>query len=254
MKQLVTFAHYVLLEAIRTRFFAMIILLLGIGIGLALFLGQIALVENRASQTSLLAAFLRLSAVYAMSLFVIISMVREFNEHTIILSLSLPIKRSTYFFGKLIGFMLVASFVAILFGCVLLYYELLYYVSLWMISLLCELFIITTVSLLCVLTFNQTIQAFSAVIGFYALARSIGTIQLMGYTIHMQHTTTEWLFNQLITLLATLLPDLDTFTQSSWLVYHTGDYHDLLLIVIQTVVYIILLTAMSLFDLYRKNL
>lgn len=254
MRRLVIFATYVLLEAIRTRFFAMIILLLGIGIGLALFLGQIALIENRANQVALLAAFLRLSAVYAMSLFVIISMVREFSEHTIILSLSLPIKRSTYFFGKLIGFMSVANFVALLFGCTLLYYESLYYVILWTVSLLCELLIITTLSLLCVLTFNQTIQAFSAVIGFYMLARTIDTIQLMSDTFHMHHTATEWVITQLINLLATLLPDLNLFTQSNWLIYHSGDVQDLLLIIIQTIIYVILLSAMSLFDLYRKNL
>jgi len=252
MKQLITFANYVLLEALYTRLFAIIILLISSGIGFALFLGQIALIENQANQTSLLAAFLRLSAVYTMSLFVIVSMVREFSEHTITLSLSLPIKRSTYFFGKLIGFVLIASLIALLFGGVLLYYESLYYVSLWTIALLCELLIITQISFLCVLTFNQTIQSFSAVISFYILARSITTIQLM--TTHTQHTITEWITNQFITLLAILLPNLDNFAQTAWLIYHTGNFHELLEIIGQTAIYMLLLTAMSLFDLYRKNL
>jgi hypothetical protein len=51
-----------------------------------------------------------------------------------------------------------------------------------------------------------------------------------------------------------LLPNLERFTQSEWLVYHTGNLGNLTEIVLQTVIYVILLVTMSLFDLYRKNL
>ncbi len=105
---ILTLAALVALEALRTRFFAVIIILLSIGFGLAIFVGQVTVIETLAYQSSLLAAFLRLSAIYVVSLFVITSMVHEFNNHAIYLWLSLPMRRSTYFFGKFSGFALVA--------------------------------------------------------------------------------------------------------------------------------------------------
>ena len=255
MKPILTLAALVALEALRTRFFAVIIILLSIGFGLAIFVGQVTVIETLAYQSSLLAAFLRLSALYVVSLFVITSMVHEFNNHAIYLWLSLPMRRSTYFFGKFSGFALIATLTAILFGAALLSYVPYQQAGLWTLSLFCELLIITALSLLCVFTFPQTVQAFSVVLGFYILARSITAIQLMvqGPLSHSP-SSADQLINGLVQLLAMLLPHLDRFTQSELLVYHTGGVEHLLEIVIQTMIYIILLMSMSLFDLYRKNL
>jgi hypothetical protein len=65
---------------------------------------------------------------------------------------------------------------------------------------------------------------------------------------------TDQFINGLINILAMLLPNLVQFTQSEWIVYYTGSFDNLLEIVVQTIIYILLLIAMSLFDLYRKNL
>ena len=254
IRQIFTLAAYMLLEALRTRFFAVIMIVLLMGIGLTLFLGQVAIVETQAIQSSLLAAFLRLSAIYIVSLFVITSMVHEFNDRSIYLLLSLPMQRSTYFFGKFCGFFLMAAITALLFGGALLNFVPYQQVGLWTLSLLCEMLIISTLSFWCVLTFHHTIQSFSAVVGFYILARSISAMQLMAQGPLNSQSGVDQLINFIIKLLATLLPNLDRFTQSQWLVYHTGNGDDLLEIIAQTFIYILLLIALSLFDLYRKNL
>ena len=255
IRQIITLAIYVALEALRTRFFAVIVMLLLIGFGIALFLGQVTIIESAAYQSSLLAAFLRLGAVYVVSLFVITSMVHEFHDHSIYLLLSLPMQRTTYFIGKFSGFALVASITAILFGVALLGYVPYQQVGLWTLSLLCELLIITALSLWCVLTFHQTIQAFSVVLGFYILARSLSAMQLMAQgPLNDSRSWVDQLINMLIEMLATLLPNLERFTQSEWLVHHTGNVENLLTIFMQTIIYVILLVVMSLFDLYRKNL
>ncbi len=255
MRQIFTLAALVATEALRTRFFAVILVLLLIGFGLTLFLEQVTLIETVAYQSSLLAAFLRLSAVYVVSLFVIASMVHEFHDHSIYLWLSLPMQRSHYFLGKFSGFAIVACITAILFGAALLGEVPYQQVGLWTLSLFCELLIITALSLLCVLTFPQTVQAFSVVLGFYILARSISTMQLMAQgPLSASQSWIDQIINILIKLLAMLLPNLERFSQSEWLVYHTGYLDNLLEIVVQTIIYVMLLIAMSLFDLYRKNL
>jgi len=254
--QIFTLARYVALEAFRTRLFVVIATLLLIGIGLSLFLGQIALIEVQAIQSSLLAAFLRLTTLYLMSLFVITSMVREFNDRSIYLWLSFPLSRSVYLLGKLSGFAIIAWLIAVSSAIPLLKYAPYLQVGLWSFSLWCELLIVCAVSLLFVLTFHQTVQAFSAVLGFYILARSINAIQLMTQS-PVAHSSSSWidsLINQLVTLLAMLLPNFERFTQSKWLVYATGSMEDMGIIAFQTLIYVILLVTMSLFDFYRKNL
>jgi Cu-processing system permease protein len=255
MKAILTLTALVAHEALRTRFFAIIIILLSIGFGLAIFVGQVTVIETLAYQSSLLAAFLRLAAIYVVSLFVITSMVHEFNNHAIYLWLSLPMRRSTYLFGKLSGFILIAIVTALLFGIALLNYVPYQQAFLWTLSLVCELLIITSLSLLCVLTFPQTVQAFSVVLGFYILARSITAIELMVQgPLSSSSSWADQLINGLVQLLSMLLPHFDRFTQSEWLVYHTGSLEQLLQIVVQTMIYVALLILMSLFDLYRKNL
>lgn len=256
LRQIKTLATYVVIEAFRTRFFVIVTLLLFISLGLSLFLGQIAITEIDAVKSSLLATFLRLSAVYIISLFVITSMVHEFNQQTIYLWLSFPLSRGTYLLGKLCGFTLISTLTAFLFGMILLYYAPYLQVGLWTISLCCELFIIITTSLLCVFTFQRIIQALSALLSFYLLARSINVIRLMAQApLHQDSSTWSTQFiNGFVEFIARLIPDFSYFTQTAWLVYDTGDFTVFLTIIGQTTIYGMLLVAMCLFDLYRKNL
>ena len=53
--------------------------------------------------------------------------------------------------------------------------------------------------------------------------------------------------------LAILLPRMDAFTQTAWLVNDVGALPTLFNILLQTVVYVSLLLAAAMFDLYRKN-
>jgi len=51
-----------------------------------------------------------------------------------------------------------------------------------------------------------------------------------------------------------LLPHLDSFTRTEWLLYHTGSLAALAPIAAQTAIFVSLMAAAALFDLYRKNL
>ena len=62
----------------------------------------------------------------------------------------------------------------------------------------------------------------------------------------------QYALNTGIDALALLLPHLDRFTRGDWLVYHDGGVADLAGIAAQTAIYVALLAAAALFDLYRK--
>lgn len=248
-------ALFTFLEALRNRLVWLVLGFVLVGFGLAEFLGAVAITETRQFQSGFMGALLRASAVFIVSLFVITSMVREFNDKGLELVLSLPIPRSRYFLGKLLGFSALAAVVASISGLCLLLYAPPLQVAIWTLSLSCELLIMTALSLLCLFTFNQVTAALSAVMAFYLLARSMTAIQLMG---HFPIVSTDSLAQSVIVGfldgLAFVLPELDRFTLSEWLIYHTASWSQLVPVLGQTLIYVSLLCAAAMFDLYRKNL
>ncbi len=248
-------AYYTLLEALRNRLLWLVVGVLLAAFGLAEFLGAVAITETRQFQSGFMGALLRAFAVFVLSLFVITSIVREFNDKGLELVLSFPIPRASYLLGKLLGFFGLALIIASAAGVCLMAYAPPFQACLWAMSLAMELFIVTAVSLLCLFTFTHVTVALSAVMVFYLLSRSMTAIQLMG---HFPVVSSESLAQDVIVAfldaLAFLLPQLDQFTASDWLIYHSAGWADLLPVVGQTVIYVGLLSGAAMFDLYRKSL
>jgi ABC-type transport system involved in multi-copper enzyme maturation permease subunit len=249
-----TIARYTLLEALRNRLLWLLIGAALGAVGLAGFLHDLALTESHALQAALLGAVLRLAAVFLIATFVITSMVREANDKGLELLLALPLPRSTYLAGKLAGFGALAVLPALLFGALALALAPAGQAALWAFSLLCECWIVAAFSLLCVLTLQQVLPALAAALAFYVMARAIGPLLLIGQAGGAAPDLGQHLLGGAIEVLGLLLPHLDQFTRSDWLVYHGGNSADLLTIAVQTALYVTLLAAAGLFDLYRKQI
>jgi len=253
-KQARTIAFYTLLEALRNRLMWLVVLVALIGIGLSGFLQEIAITESSQIQVALLAAFLRFSAVFLLATFVVTSMVREFNDKGLELVLALQLPRAGYLLGKLAGFAALSLVPALLFGLLTVLLAPAAHAALWTVSLICELWLIAAFSLLCVLTFNQVMAALSASMAFYLLARSVAAFQLIGQGPLSDKSVSQQVINFVIDAIAALLPHLDEFTRTDWLVYHNGNLATLFPLLAQTGIYLALLAGAALFDLYRKNL
>lgn len=254
LAQLSTIARFTLIEALRNRLMWLLAIILLAGLGLSGFLQQLAITESRQIQTALLAAFLRLSAVFLVATFVITSMVREFNDKGPELVLALPLPRAGYALGKLFGFALLALLVALAFGALSLCFSPWQASLIWTISLICELWIIAAFSLLCAFSFHQIMSALAAVLAFYALTRSISALQLIATGPLSQLQPSQQLIQTLLEALAHVLPNLDQFTRTEWLVYHNASLASLSPLLQQTCIYLVLLMSAAVFDLYRKNI
>ena len=91
--------------------------------------------------------------------------------------------------------------------------------------------------------------------GFYLLARALSAIRLISDTpIAGGETPTHQLIARLVDALALVLPALDRFTQSAWLVDGTGAWPLLGGCALQAALYTALLGAAAMFDFYRRNL
>ena len=251
---LISIARFTLKEAVNNRLFGLTLAGLLIMFGLTEFAGELAITESIEVRALLAGSSVRLFIVFTVSLFVITSMIREFNDKGFELILSLPIPRHSYFLGKMIGYMVLGALFILAGGLLLLVYSQASWVMFWMLSLGCELTIMIALSLLCLLTFSNVTVAFVTVMAFYFLARSMHVIQLVSRSPILEyHTVSQEFMNFLVNALAFVMPELDRFTVSDWLL-HGVSGPELVLVVVQTAIYVPLLVAAGLFDLYRKEL
>ena len=113
--QTLTIARYTIIESLRNRLLLLTFLVIGISFALVEFIGDLAITEHRVTQVAILAAFLRISAVVMVTLFVVSSTVRELQDKTLEMILAMPIRRGSYYLGKLIGYFYIALLVSIIF-------------------------------------------------------------------------------------------------------------------------------------------
>ena len=252
--QILTIARYTIIESLRNRLLLLTFLVIGISFALVEFIGDLAITEHRVTQVAILAAFLRISAVVMVTLFVVSSTVRELQDKTLEMILAMPIRRGSYYLGKLIGYFYIALLVSIIFSALLLLYADDEQVLIWMISLFLELILVVALSLVMLFTFNQVPSALTAVFIIYGASRIVTSIFLMAKFPIIAHTSMAQQFmDGIIELMTWLLPDLHRFTQTEWLTYNTADWATLLPLLGQTVVYLVFLSFIALFDFYRKN-
>lgn len=254
MRKAFAVGMFTALEAVRGRLlwlFLVVILAAQLIAGIA---GTAAVTERNAITVGMLAAVLRLAAVLLTALFVVNSVAREQAEKASELVLALAIPRYVYYFGKLVGCILVAMSIAMLCSLPLLPHAAFNQVLLWGMSLSCELALVAALSLVLMFTFSQIPVALTAAAGFYLLARIMDAIRLMA---HGPLVDTQALSSRIIAravdVLAYLLPPLSDFTSSDWLIYGDGGLADMKGIVAQTIVYLAMLAGAGLFDLYRRN-
>lgn len=251
----IVIARFSFLEAIRNRLFLLAIAGLVCAFGLSEFISELAITESHEYVSAILSSLLRIFCVFVVGLFVITSIVREFNDKGFDYLLALSYPRYVYYIGKLLGFCLLSVVVVFSVSLILLVYVDLFSVMVWCFSLILELTIIVALSLLFVFTFKQITVAFSGVMAFYLLSRSMQTIQLVSESPLLQtNTLSQNFINSLLDLIALILPRLDLFAKTEWLVYSNIDFSLLYSNLAQTLVYLMLLSACSIFDLYRMEL
>ena len=247
-------ARYTLLEALRNRLLVLALILVAGGLAFTQFLQQIAITESNQIQAALLAALLRIGAVFVLASFVVTSMVREFNDKVMELILSRPLRRSSYFFGKLAGYAAVALALALISSLPLALFAPAARVALWALSLACELLLVTAFALFCVFTLTQVMSALAAVAGYYLLARSISALQIMAANpLSDALSLGQKVVNFVIDAIAFLLPGLDRMTQTAWLIYSAPTAAEFAQVLAQTAAYALLVCGAALFDLQRKN-
>lgn len=248
-----TIARYNLLEAICGKIIWIVTALLILSVLISLFISQTALTETRESQVALMAGFLRLTSMLVMMFFVVSSVARDFQDKSIELLFAIAMPRCQIFLGKFVGFSLLAFCIAGLYAVVLSFYADISATLIWSLSLWCELSLVALLSLIFILSLENVAVSLMASLGVYSLMRFMPAIQSMGEG-PFQDSVFNQFVNSLLDFIGLLLPDLDHFTQSSWLVFSDPTSSDVFTFLTEFVLFIILFSLVGVIDLKRKTI
>lgn len=245
-------AHYTLLEAWRNRIAWLFVGMVVVCALVSLFVRELALTESDRVQLAALASIMRMGSVFIIVTFVLQGMAREFQDKTLELLLSLELPRTSYLAGKLVGFMLLSAAAALLISLPLLPLAPPQSIFLWSYTHMLELWIVSAFALFCVSTFVQFLPSATFVLAFYVLARSITAIQLISRSSLAEQGAMSDLGRHLADAIALVLPRLDAFGQTAWLMNTTATQISWSSATLQAAIYVSLLFAAAAFDMHRR--
>ena len=247
---------YILLTAVRDWLFIGLLFSVIACLGVSFFLGDLALSEQNATQLSFLAGTTRFILIMGLVLFICFHIRRSFDNREVDFMISRPISRSTFLMSYFISF-------SILSICLLLPVILLIFVVfspnmggflVWSLSILLELIIISTFAIFSSLILKSAVSSVLSCFAFYFISR------LMGFAISnivIPAKISQVGFNSFLEIVlkgvSAILPRLDQFGQSKWLIYGEVSSSTVYLIMMQSIIYVSLLLLMSIFDFNRKQ-
>lgn len=248
--------RYVLLTATRDRlFFGLLIGVLAAAY-ISSVLGSTAMLETAQMSLTFTAASARVIIMIGLIVFVGFHMKNAFEAREIDVLLSRPISRTTLVLSYWLGFAVVASLLVLptialiaLIGTINKTGFLL-----WSVSLLLESWLVVSLALFAALTIRSGVGTVLASLAMYTLSRMMGFFVMATQTTSLFGKTevtigARWIMEAI----STLIPRLDFYAKSSWLIYGAKSYDDLNLFVLQSAVFIPLLIAASVIDFKRKQ-
>lgn len=254
-QQLTALIRLATLEIRRTRLPWLVVGAVGLSLLGAEFAAGLAVTESAEYRIVIYSAAVRVLLVMLLGLAVIANTVRESDDRLVELLLSRPVPRSTWYLAKFVTYALAAILIAIAAALPIVILNRSWAALAWSGSLACELSIVVAAALTAAVGLVHVPAAFSALCGFYFLARAIAEVVLLS-TVSIVDLTTpaNRVIAALVQGLSYLVPDLGRFTSSSWLIYEPPSWPTLELIVGQTALYCGLLAAVGLVDFHRRNL
>ena len=252
-----TIIRYTLLTASRDWLFIGLAALVLMAYAMSVFTGSTALVEQLQMSLAYFAGASRIILVAGIIIFICFHVRRSFENREIELILSKPISRTQFVIAYWLGFVIL-SLVAILPVLFILYFlndpnpiGLLY----WGISLVFEISIISAFALLSALIMKSAVSCVMSTFTFYLACRLMGFFTTALGSSTSLSTKGSWgsVMEFIMQIISTIIPRLDLFAKSQWLIYGVEGQNDLWIFPVQSLIYILLILSVAIFDFKRKE-
>lgn len=243
---------FVLLTALRDRLFAGLFTLVAVGFAMAIYLGDAALVEKGQATVVYAGGAARTILILGLVIFQAFHIQRLYETREIEAVLSRALSRERFIVAYWAGFAVVALLLAApIIALVMLFQSSFEGAIWWAVSLVLEAFIVIAFAVFAGITMEKAVPAVFATMGFYALSR------LMSFFLAISASTPAAGINAITVplsdMMSLLVPRLDLFAQTRWLVYGPGEIDSMLVLVAQAGLYVSLLLFAAMFDLRRKR-
>ncbi|MFM9889132.1 MAG: hypothetical protein ACKVOE_00605 [Rickettsiales bacterium] len=248
--------RYVLLTATRDRlFFGLVVGVLAAAY-ISSVLGSTAMLEPEQMTLSFTAASARVILMVGMIVFIGFHMRNAFDAREIDVLLSRPISRTTLVLSYWFGFAAVATLLVLPTVILVAILGTLNTTGfyLWSVSLLLESWLVVSIALFAALTMRSGVGTVLSSLAIYTLSR------MMGFFIATTNTGSLFQSAEInfgarwaMKIISVVVPRLDFYAKSNWLIYGAKSFDDLNLFLLQSAVFIPLLVAASVIDFQRKQ-
>ncbi len=211
--------RYILLCALRDRLFVGLIAGIMLACLVATFFGNAAFLENKEMMLTIAASVSRFIIVVGTIVFICFQVRSHFDNKELDVMLTRPVTRDAVVLSYMLGFGFVATLLCIPIIIIIALIEPMNWhgFALWAISLIFESWIVVAISLFCAMVLKSAVLSVMSALGFYVLARMmilfIMSSQYLGGGIGIM------LGKKILNVIAVIMPRLDFFAKSEWLIY-----------------------------------
>ncbi|MEQ1887773.1 MAG: hypothetical protein ABL951_01180 [Alphaproteobacteria bacterium] len=252
----ISLLRYMLITALGDRLFLALPVMMGLGAALIIFLSSSAIIEQREMAAAFFGAGSRLLVIIGLVLFVCFHIRQAMAGGEIALILSRPISRGAFVLIYsaslvMVGLICVAIGAALLWVCAR---PPLDGLLIWGVSLALETSLMILTAVFFGLILDSAVASALACLGFYVLGRMSGLLGMLA-----SHASDGSLVEQILgnafALISILIPRLDFFSRSEWLVYGwSAPEPGIAWAILQALVFIPLILAAATLDFSRKRL
>lgn len=252
---MLTNIRYILLTALRDWLFIGLLVGVLFATMISATLGSTAFIEEKEMTLTFASGASRLILMIGLIVFVCFHIRNAFDTKEIDVILSRPISRSNLVIAYWLGFALVALLLVVpvvaiigLIGVI----NLPGYLG-WGASLLLESGLVVALALFSAFTLRSAVTSVIACMGFYVLSRMMAFFVMTSQSNMMSGEQKLAPLKYVLVAISTVVPRLDFFAKSQWLVYGFADKHDWLIFIAQTAIFIPLLLLAAIADFRRKQ-
>lgn len=245
---------YVLSAAVRDRLVISMLVVMGLGGALAVFMGTAAYIEKYQFVLVFAAAGIRILTVLGLVLFCVFFIRRSFDNKDVDYLLSRPISRVSFIVSHAAAFTLIAALLALA-GQIVVYFSAPVtfgpWQLVWTLSLFFELMIMANAALFFSMVLPSATTSAMAVFGLYILSRTIGILLgIVSSGLAASPMMKGMAF--VMKFISTIIPRLDLMVQTNWLIYGVENI-SVLFICAQGLIFSGLLIAAATVDLVRRQ-
>lgn len=252
---MITNVRYILITALRDWLFIGLLAGILFATAISATLGSTAFLEQREMTITFAASSARLIMMIGLIVFVCFHIRNAFDTKEIDVILSRPISRSNLVIAYWLGFAFVAFLLTVPVVGIIGAIGVNNWPGFigWSLSLLLETFMVVALALFSAFTLRSAVTSVIACMGFYVLSRMMAFFVVTSQSGMVGGELKYMLMRHTLQVISTVVPRLDFFAKSEWLIYGFNSNQDWILFAVQAAIFVPLLVLASIADFRRKQ-